>query len=168
MELKNRPKLTIKITFLEIILNSLALALFIGSVVYLITVWTTLPGEVPAHYNGAGEVDRWGSKWEMIILPVISLMMWIGMTVLERYPHVYNYTNLTKENAHAQYLNGRLMINVLKNVIVVIFSYLTWKDIQIALGYQDSLGVWFLPVFLVLIFGSMGYFIVRSFRLSKD
>lgn len=163
-----RPKLELKITPLELILNSIGMIIFIGSLIYLISVWTTLPGEVPAHYNGVGEVDRWGSKWEMIILPITGGIMWIGMTVLERYPHVYNYTNITKENVRVQYLNGRMMINVLKNLIVVIFAYLTWKDVQIALGHQDSLGVWFLPVFLVLIFGSMGYFIVKSFRLSKD
>lgn len=162
-----RPKLKLKIRPLELILNSVGMIIFTGSLVYLITVWTILPGEVPAHYNGFGEVDRWGSKWEMLILPVISLMMWIGMTILERYPHVYNYKNVTKENVRAQYLNGRMMINVLKNLIVVIFVYLTWKDVKIALGQQDSLGVWFLPVFLILIFGATGYFIAKSLRLSK-
>ena len=104
----------------------------------------------------------------MIILPVISLMMWIGMTILERFPHVYNYPKLTKNNARAQYLNARLMINVLKNGIVLSFSYFTWKSIQIAFGNHDSLGVWSMPIFLLLIFGSMGYFFVKSFRLSKN
>ena len=164
----DRPKLTLKITLLELILNSATLVIFIGSLIYLILVWTTLPGEVPAHYNGVGEVDRWGSKWEMLILPIIGGILWIGMTILERYPHVYNYINLTRENVRAQYLNGRMMINVLKNSIVIVFSYLTWKDIQIAFGHEDSLGVWFLPIFLVFIFGLTGYFIFKSFRLSRE
>ena len=76
----------------------------------------------------------------MTILPTISMIIWIGMTILEKFAH--NFTNLTRENARAQYLNARLMINVLKNDIVLLFTYL-WKDIQIALGYHDSLGVWF-------------------------
>ena len=167
MEINQRPKLNLKITRLEFLFNSIALAVFIGSIGFLISAWTTLPSEVPAHYNGVGEVDRWGSKGEMLILPIIGLAMWIGMSVLEKYPHVYNYTNLTKENAREQYLNARMMINVLKNQMVFIFTYLTWKNIQIGLGNHDSLGVWFLPVFLLLIFGSMGYFIIKSFRLSK-
>lgn len=168
MEMNNRPKLNLKITPLEVFLNSIAVVIFIGCVVYLISAWTTLPSEVPAHYNGIGEVDRWGSKGEMIILPVIGLIMWIGMTILERYPHVYNYPKITKENAQEQYLNARLLVNVLKNEIVIIFSYLTWKNIQIAIGNHDSLGVWFMPIFLLLIFGSTGYFFVRTFRLSKN
>lgn len=148
-------------------LNGIALAVFIGTIVYLLVAWATLPDEVPAHYNGIGEVDRWGSKWEMVILPLTSLFTWIVMTILEKFPHLYNYTNLTKENAKVQYLNARLMLNVLKNSTVLLFSYLIWNDIQVAFGHHESLSVWFLPVFLLLIFGPMIYFIVKSFRLSK-
>lgn len=32
----------------------------------------TLPEEVLAHYNALGEVDRWGSKWELLILPGVG------------------------------------------------------------------------------------------------
>ena len=160
----NRPKLNLKITPLEIFLNVITLATFVGTIVYLFSSWTIIPSEIPAHYNAVGEVDRWGGKGEILILPITALLMWVGMTVLEKFPHVYNYMNLTKDNARAQYLNGRLLINVLKNEFVLLFSYITWKSIQIAIGENDSLGVWFLPVFLLIIFGSMGYFIVKSLR----
>ena len=163
----NRPNLNLKITPLEIFLNVITLAAFVGTIVYLISSWTIIPSEIPAHYNAVGEVDRWGGKGEMLILPIIAFLMWIGMTVLEKFPHVYNYINLTKDNARAQYLNGRLLVNVLKNEILLLFSYLTWKNVQVAIGEHDSLGVWFLPVFLLIIFGSMAYFIVKSLRLSK-
>lgn len=160
----NRPKLNLKITPLEIFLNCITLAAFVGTIVYLISSWTIIPSEIPAHYNVLGEVDRWGNKGEMLILHLIGLLMWIGMTVLEKFPHVYNYIHLTKENARAQYLNGRLLINVLKNEVVLLFSYTAWKSVQVAIGEHDSLGVWFLPVFLLIIFGSLGYFIVKSLR----
>src|SRR5699024_2302230 len=111
------------------------------------------------------EVDRWGSKWEMIIMPIIAFIMWVSMTVLERYPHVYNYPKLTKETVVAQYMNARLMLNVLKNIIVLLFVYVTWKDIQVALGNSEAIGQWFLPFFFIVIFGPMIFFIVRSLRL---
>ena len=168
VELTKRPILNLKITPLELLLNVITLAVFVGTIVYLISSWTIIPSEIPAHYNAAGEVDRWGGKGEILILPIIGLLMWIGMTILEKYPHVYNYVNLTKENARAQYLNGRLLINVLKNEIVLLFSYITWKGIQVAIGQHDSLGVWLLPVFLLIIFCSTGYFIVKSLRLAKE
>ena len=45
-----------------------------------------LPDKIPAHYNAAGEVDRWGSKYEMLIFPglivitrgVMALMTYVA------------------------------------------------------------------------------------------
>ncbi|AOV09044.1 DUF1648 domain-containing protein [Sporosarcina ureilytica] len=164
----DRPKLKLKLTPLELVLNVITIILFVGSLVYLFVSWTTLPNEVPAHYNSLGEVDRWGHKWEMVILPIIAVILWIGMTILEKYPHVYNYMNLTKENIEAQYLNGRLMVNVIKNIITIIFAYINWNNIQVALGRHESLGTWFTPMFFICIFIPTGYFIFRSIRLSRE
>ena len=33
-----------------------------------------LPERIPAHYNLAGEIDRWGSRLEIFILPVFCLV----------------------------------------------------------------------------------------------
>ena len=38
-----------------------------------------LPETVPAHYNFAGEVDRWGSKYETLIFPACTILMGIFM-----------------------------------------------------------------------------------------
>src|SRR5690625_1255473 len=114
MNMQKRPKLNLKITPLELILNGVTLVLFIGSMVYLLFVWQSLPSEVPAHYNALGEVDRWGSKWEMLILPIIATVLWIGMTILDMYPHVYNYIILTEENVLFQYLELWILVNVCK------------------------------------------------------
>lgn len=165
MELKERPKLKIPKTRFELFFDGVTILLFGLSIVYLVSVWSLLPAEVPAHYNMAGEVDRWGSKWEMVIVPIIALMMWIGMAVLERYPHVYNYLNLTKDNVRAQYKNARLMLNVVKNIIVLLFAYMTWNDAQVALGNSESLGSSFAFIFLGTIFIPMIYFIIRALRM---
>lgn len=165
MEKQNRPKIHIPKTPLEFLFDGVALVILISSILYLISVWSSLPAEVPAHYNAAGEVDRLGSKWEMLILPIIASTMWISMTVLEKYPHVYNYPRLTKENIRAQYKNGRKMVHVLKNMITMMFAYITWKDIQVAFGYAEGLGPMFLPLLLLFLFIPKIYFVVKSYRL---
>ncbi len=39
----------------------------------LTLIWLQfLPDQVPLHYNFAGEIDRWGSKWEYLLLPGIA------------------------------------------------------------------------------------------------
>ena len=34
-----------------------------------------MPDTVPLHYNAAGEIDRWGSKYESLLFPAIALAM---------------------------------------------------------------------------------------------
>lgn len=36
---------------------------------------TVLPDQVPMHYDLAGEIDRWGSKYENLILPAMVLVI---------------------------------------------------------------------------------------------
>lgn len=46
-----------------------------------------LPDSIPAHYNGAGQADRWGSKYEMLIFPAMLLpcgAIWLGASRLTR------------------------------------------------------------------------------------
>ncbi|MBT2572178.1 VanW family protein [Planococcus sp. ISL-110] len=47
----------------------------------------------------------------LFLLSLIGAVLWIGMTVLERYPHTYNYLNLIEENAEGQYKNASLMMH---------------------------------------------------------
>ena len=46
-----------------------------------------LPNPIPVHYNAAGAVDRWGSKYEMLIFPGIMLpygALWLGSCRMSR------------------------------------------------------------------------------------
>ncbi|WEV64808.1 SdpI family protein [Bifidobacterium sp. ESL0732] len=42
-----------------------------------------MPNIVPAHYNASGELDRWGSKYEDLILPLLTLLICAGWLVGE-------------------------------------------------------------------------------------
>ncbi|MBQ2795566.1 MAG: DUF1648 domain-containing protein, partial [Oscillospiraceae bacterium] len=56
--------------------------MFLPLLVTLITL-PFLPESIPAHYNLAGEIDRWGSKYESLIFPVFIIgigffMLWMA------------------------------------------------------------------------------------------
>ncbi len=57
-----------------------------------------LPDQIPGHFNGLGEVDRWGSKYEIIILPIIGVFIFALMSLLEKAPHMHNYPKRLNEN----------------------------------------------------------------------
>ena len=142
-----RPKIKIPKTSSEWIWDIVGLLCYAGSIVFLFFVWNQLPDEVPAHYNAVGEVDRWGSKWELLILPGIGAFILFFMQVLEKYPELHNYPKRFNEsNAKQFYLQSRKIVNQIKNSCLIIFSIILVESVSIALGWGSGFGIWFLPV----------------------
>jgi uncharacterized membrane protein len=50
-------------------------------IAYLIYLWNKIPKEVPMHFDIHGEVDRYGSKSELIIITLLPLFIY-GMMIL--------------------------------------------------------------------------------------
>lgn len=146
----DRPKLTITKTKSEWFWDIVGYSCYIGSIILLIIIWSKLPQEVPVHYNALGEVDRWGSKLELLILPIIGAFLLLMMQALEKYPEIHNYPKrLTEENAEQFYLNSRKMMNQLKNICLIVFSFITFESISIALEWGNGFGVWSLPLLII-------------------
>ncbi|MFD1066946.1 DUF1648 domain-containing protein [Oceanobacillus locisalsi] len=164
----NPPVLKLKMTFIEKLLNVAGILSFFGIILYVIATWNAIPNQLPGHYNLSGEVTRWGGRAELFILLAIGLLLWFGMTVLERFPHVYNYKNLTEANVKGQYINSRMQINVLKNEIAILFPFIIWNNIRVARGFPSSINTWFFVIFLLILAGTITFFIVRSYRLKRE
>jgi uncharacterized membrane protein len=163
--LQKRPRANINKSKVEKLFDGITLLFTLSVILFLISKWSSIPESVAIHFNFAGEPDGWGSRW-MIILPIIiGLILWIGLYFLEKYPQSYNYIGLTEENAQRQYKNGQLLIHTLKNVMLIFFSYLTIDSIRVSAGDKSYLGIWEAVLFLVVIFGTIGYFMYRSYRL---
>lgn len=139
--------------------------LFIIFTLYFTQQWLTLPNELPIHFNMKGEPDGWGGKWVVWIPLIIGLILWIGLSTLEKYPHTYNYQNLNAENAERQYKNARIMVNIMKAEITLFFMYISWMIIGFS-SEREANNVW-LPIamFIIALFGSIAFFIYRSFKL---
>ena len=145
---------------LDKLMNRLSLLVLVGSVVFLAGYWKQIPAEVPMHYNAAGEIDRWGTKAELLILPVIAWLLYGLLTVVEQVPSAWNTgVKVTAENREQVYALLGHMLSTLKLLVMVMFA---WITLWCALA--RPLPVWFLPVVLGAIFGDMAYWFVRLFR----
>ena len=163
--MEERPKLKIERTSIDTLIE-------IAGWIFVATVWTfttyiysDLPSKIPTHFNAAGVADGFGGKASIFSLPVVSTVLFIGLTILNRFPHVFNYpTEITRENALKQYTIATRMIRYLKVVIVLIFGLIDYKTVQHVHGKTLGLGIWFLPLTLGLIFIPLGYFIHKSVK----
>ena len=59
--MKNKKTLYFVLMFLPLIIT--------------LVVLPFLPEQIPAHYNFAGEIDRWGSKYEALLFPATTILM---------------------------------------------------------------------------------------------
>lgn len=164
---KQQPKLIVPVTGLERSLNVIALIVMIWSIAYVCVQWADLPSRIPIHFNGKGQADGWGSKGTLIILPVISLLLYCGLTVMSRFPHAFNYPiPITERNAAGQYLLAKKLIGWVTLEVVALFAYITWASVQSAHGHGDGLGAWSLPIILFVVFGTLAIYFVRALRMK--
>lgn len=144
----------------DVVINLSCLLLLLGVVAYLSVNWSNIPDKIPGHYNAMGEVDRWGNKGELLVLPIIGWIMFIGITILEHFPQIWNTgVTVTEENKVRIYRILKNMIGTTKLLVVGVFVFLAINS-----AFAKALSIWFLPVFLVLMFGCIIFFIIKLVR----
>ena len=140
--------------FLDIIGLALEVALVIMTFIY----WGNAPDIIPTHYNFKGEVDAYGSKNTVFILLPIVLITYIGIAVLSKFPQVYNYpVEINLRNKEKQYLMASTFIRVLNVEIVTLFFFIQMNSGKV-------LSIAFLFIFLLIIFGSIGFYIYKAIK----
>ncbi|MBV7276890.1 DUF1648 domain-containing protein [Clostridium thailandense] len=145
----------------DTIINFLSLLCLIGTASILIISWKTIPNEIPGHYNAVGNIDKITNKNSLIVLFAVGWIMFIGVSFIERFPQIWNTgIQVTEQNKERVYRILKNMIGTVKLLVVLVFSYLTLHSIT-----GKNLSPLFLPIFLVLMFGSITVFI---FQLLKD
>ncbi len=146
-------------------LEVLAILGIVFTGVAVVYYWPSLPDSIPRHFNARGEPNAWGSKGWSLVVPVLSVLIYVLLTVVAKYMHRANYlSSMTEENARRQYELIRQFLVTLKTTIVLVFAYLVRANIEVALGRQEGLGTLFLPTVIVLIAAIIGSYLARAYR----
>lgn len=73
-----------------------------------------LPDQIPAHYGVDGQVTRWGSKYEVLILPILIIIF--GLIMIWMAKLVGKKERFGKNNEKSMILNGILFL-ILFNIL---------------------------------------------------
>lgn len=161
----NKPVLKLPKTLSEKILDSLSILFLLGIYAFIIVNWSEIPDRVPTHFNFAGEPDGWGGKGSVLILPIIATFLFKTMFILGKFPHIHNYpVEVTPENAEGIYRISRKMLIVMNFLMTFFLSIGAFEMVNVAQG-KEGLGMWYMIGFFVSIFGTMGYYMYRMFKL---
>ena len=153
----------LKYTKQQLFFEALGIVILLGMFVFVASKWNNLPSQIPAHYNAQGTVDRWGGKNQIPFMPIVSVFLYVLLTVVSLFPKSWNMpTKITGEKRLAAYSCMKSMLILMKIELLGVFFYITYQ-----MAFQKVLSALFLPVFFIILFGTIAYFIVRTVELSK-
>lgn len=160
-----RPKIKIIPSSGDRLVEWFSISLLLLLWMWVLYYYKSLPDTIPVHFNAAGEADGFGHKNMIFLIPGIATILFIGMSIANKYPHHFNYPRkITEENALQQYTLATRLIRYLKLLVVITFFIITALTTQTAKEDTDGLSPWFLPTVLMIFAGITASYLYSSFR----
>ena len=123
-----------------------------------------LPGRIPTHFDITGEPNAWGTPRMLLLLPLISLALYLMMTFLSRRPASFNYpAPVTAQNRDRLYRLAVEMLAWLKAEVMTLFALIQFFAIRTARVEANVLPIWLMPAGLVLVFATI-FWHIRAMR----
>jgi len=144
--------------------------LFLMVSIYPILTYSDLPETIPTHFNLQGEVDDWGERSTILMLPVFASITYIGMTLIQRYPQAMNYpVKIKPEKLPAVYQIGIRFMRYMKTVGIITLASITMNTYSIAV-FKKDLGFvkWIYPVFIIAFVALTIVNVKQTNKLAKD
>jgi hypothetical protein len=104
---------------------------------YPVLLYSKLSNEVliPVHYDLNGEVDGWGGRNSLWIMPLIVLGVYIGLSIVEKYPKAINYPcKVTEQNATYIHRMGVQLMRHIKLFSTLLSAYMNNFAYAVAMG----------------------------------
>ena len=139
----------------------LAPVLLLGSIAYILILWHKLPEQIPTHYNFAGEIDGYGGRGTLLLMPIIGLVMDLSLALVCRFPQSWNTgVRVTVLNRTRVYRLVRDLMADLRLSMAVLFA--GFAIYQANLPEQFSGNV--TGIMLILIFAPLVRYFIRLAR----
>lgn len=102
---------------------------------YIVINWGKVPDTIPTHYNALGQQDDEGSKWLVVIFPIITFCITSITGLFEKHPEWGNYpARINEQNAKAFFLMNRQLVTAINNGTILLFSLISLEMILVGLG----------------------------------
>jgi len=150
--MKARPSIQLQLKPIDKTLEWIGYILLLA--LWVITIYTLVkaPAIIPVHFDLSGKADGYGKKETILLLALIPTLLFVGLTQLNKYPHLFNYmTTITEANAEHQYRIATRLLRYLKTAIVLIFILIVVNISLTKVGSIAGFGFWTFPLLLVLL-----------------
>lgn len=116
-----------------------------------ILAYDKLPESIPMHWNFAGEIDGYGSKFIGVFMsPVIMLALWLGMMYLPKIdPKKENYKKFDKS------------YRVIQSILLIFFFIIQIMVIFSAMGYEVTVNK-VMPIVMGILMVLIGNYLPKA------
>lgn len=137
-----RPNLHIPLSSRELYLEIASIVGVVSSIAILAVAWKSIPQITPSHFDFFGKPDAMGSKSGLLVMPCLTVFLYLLVTLLSRFPNTWNFpVNVTEENAERLYRVGRELIVWLKSMIIWFLTLAEWSMVRVSTGSATGLGL---------------------------
>ena len=95
------------------------IAIILLPLIYAAYIWNQLPEKVPVHWNLSGEIDRYGSKMELLLIILLPLIIYIVFLVI---PKIDPKNKLNKMGNKYQVIKAIMVTFLAVLAIFIIYS----------------------------------------------
>jgi uncharacterized membrane protein len=147
---------------LKTVRELIAAAGLVFAVAVVADFYSRLPERIATHFNEAGVANGFGARSTLWVLVGIALLLYSTLSVINFVPRVVNLKRpLAPEREKAVWVETLAMVGWIKAEMCWVFAYLCLAMVRNGMGLQVGLGWEFLPVTLVVVFGTCGFYLVR-------
>lgn len=129
-----------------------------------------LPDRIPTHFDISGQPNAWGSPGFLWFLPMVALGVFVLLTVLGsiRFRRYNLPVRVTEANLPFIQDQTILMVAWIKCELLCLFVYVQWSILQSARDGAFRLSPLLIPVFLVVVFSTVGWNLAALIRGARE
>jgi len=121
--------------------------------------------DIPTHFNAQGNVDGYGNPLEMGLLPLMSIVLFVTLTIAENKTGCINVPFRLTENGYEYLRNNcwRLMKQI-KCCLMTLMGYISISSLLISKGLMESISNWVMFVCIGLLFACLIRFLYKLYN----
>ena len=165
---EKRPKIIVPQNSTDLWIDRFSFLLFFIIWLSVFLYYPDLPNEIPTHFNGRGQADAFGSKQSIWILMGVFSSIFIGIYILNKYPHLHNYTvKITEENALKNYRFSTRVLRVVNFLNLLLLAYILKTMMTPYEKQSTAFGGWFLPTIMIGSLVLIIYIFVKANKINS-
>jgi uncharacterized membrane protein len=153
---------------LKTIRELIAVAGLVFAAAVVADFYSRLPERIATHFTGAGAANGFGARSTLWVLVGIAFLLYATLSAISFVPRVVSLKRpLAPEREKVVLAESMAMVGWIKVEVCWMFAYLCLAMVRNGMGLQAGLGTWFLPVTLVVVFGTCGFYLMSIFGVIR-